>query len=561
MHRSLLLSGVVFIAALNPALAAEIKADLKLEQVTVNPRGAQLVRSGEVSLPAGAHEIVLENLPQGIAPASVQVEGKSDGDTEIGTVDVSVIALDPDAEATGERKALQDELDALARDRSRQDRIMQDAQFRRATLERLTGGFAAVPFANGDKPSLSPEQIGNLLLLTNRELSDISTAVLDAETAIEKINRREQVVQRKLQLLAQSPHASTRVAVQVSAAAPSKMTLSLKYTIQDAGWRPVYDARLDLPDASKSASLELVQRALVFQRSGEEWDGVALKLSTATVTGQTSAPVLEPVAIGPEPELKEKLMRRDGEISEQSAFNDATSAVSKSVAGGLAAPSPQPVRLREAEAVNAGFHAIYSIAGQSTVPNDGSLKSVRIGSKSVTPELRIDTVPQIDPAGYLTGVFKIGGDTPLLGGEVSLFRDGVFAGKAMMAQITPGEEAELGFGRDDLVRVTHREVENKAGSSGIITERNTLKRLYVSTLENLHTFPVKLHMSERMPYATHEEIKVEMLSETTKPTTVDPDNKRGILIWDIPLDPQGKSELTFGYSIVHPSDMKVAIPR
>lgn len=559
MDRSLLLSGVVFIAALNPALAAEIKADLKLEQVTVNPQGAQLVRSGEVSLPAGAHEIVLENLPQGIAPASVQVEGKSDGDTEIGTVDVSVVALDPDAEASGERKALQDELDALARDRSRQDRIMQDAQFRRATLERLTGGFAAVPFANGDKPSLSPEQIGNLLLLTNRELSDISTAVLDAETAVEKINRREQVVQRKLQLLAQSPQASTRVAVQVSAAAPSKMTLSLKYTIGDAGWRPVYDARLDLPQDNKPAKLELVQRALVFQRSGEAWDDVALKLSTATITGQTSAPVLEPVAIGPRPEPE--LAQLQSETSGEAAFNDATRAVRKSVAGGLAAPAPMVVRQREVEVVNAGFHAVYSIAGQSTVPNDGSLKSVRIGSKSVTPELRIDTAPQVDATGYLTGVFKIGGDTPLLGGEVSLFRDGVFAGKSRMAQITPGEETELGFGRDDLVRVTHREVENKAGSSGIITEQNTLKRLYVSTVENLHTFPVKVHMSERMPYSTHEEIKVDMLNETTKPTTVDPENKRGILIWDLPLDPMGKSEVTFGYSVVHPSDMKVAIPR
>jgi uncharacterized protein (TIGR02231 family) len=561
MPRNVLLSGVVFVAALNPALAEEIKVDLKLEQVTVNPRGAQLVRAGEIEVPAGAHEIILDTLPQGIAAASVQVEGKSEGDTEIGTVDVSTIALDPEAEASGELKALQDELEALARDRARQDRVLQDAQFRRSTLERLTGGFGAVPFANGDKPSMSPEQIGNLLLLTNRELSEISTAILDAQLAVEKINKREQVVQRKIQLLAQAPRAHTRVAVQVSAAAPAKMTLSLKYTVPNAGWRPVYDARLDLPADGKPASLELVQRALVFQRSGEAWDGVNLKLSTATVTGRTSAPVLEPVGIGPRPELKEEMVHMEADSVEQTALSDEKRAARKAVAGAVLSAAPRAVRQREAEVVNAGFHAVYTIAGQSSVPNDGSLKSVRIGSKTVTPELRIDTAPQIDPTGYLTGVFKIAGEAPLVAGEVSLFRDGVFAGKARMAQITPGEEAELGFGRDDLVRVTRRELENKAGSSGIITEQSTLKRLYVSNVENLHTFPVKVRMSERMPYSKHEDVKVEMLTDTTKPSAIDPDNKLGIVVWDIALKPDAISEVRFGYSVAHPADMKVAMPR
>ena len=105
----------------------------------------------------------------------MQVEAVSDSDAEIGTVDVSRIALDPEQEATGKRKSLQNELEGLVRDRARHERVRVDAQFRRATLERLTGGYAAVPFASGNKPAISPEQIGNLLLLTNRELSEISS--------------------------------------------------------------------------------------------------------------------------------------------------------------------------------------------------------------------------------------------------------------------------------------------------------------------------------------------------------------------------------------------------
>ena len=554
---SALLSGVLLSLYLAPATADEIRTELDLAEVTVNPRGAQLMRTGEVELPAGAHEVILDTLPQGIMAASVQVEGVSASDVEIGTVDVSSIALDPEQEATGKRKSLQDELEALARDRARHERLRIDAQFRRATLERLTGGYAAIPFAAGNKPAMSPEQIGNLLLLTNRELSEISSVVLEADQAIAQIGKREEVLQRQLQLLATTPNTRTRVAVQVSAAAPAKMTLSLKYSVPDAGWRPVYDARLTLPADGKPADLKLVQRALVFQRSGEPWDGVALKLSTATVTGRTASPVLQPVAIGPQPVMSRRA------VQTHESFSDTVDSqeMQSKTASGLAAPAPAPVRQQQAEITNAGFHAVYSIAGQTSVPNSGALKSVRIGARTVEPAIRVDTAPHIDPVGYLTGVFKIAGETPLLAGEVSLFRDGVFAGRSRMPQIAPGEEMELGFGRDDLVRVVRREVENTAGSSGIITEQSTLKRLYVTSIENLHTFPVEVHVTDRMPYSTHEEVVVEMLRETTVPSVTDPDNKKGIVVWDVPLKPQAKTEIKFGYTVVHPSQMKLAIPR
>ncbi|MGI9514819.1 MAG: mucoidy inhibitor MuiA family protein [Anderseniella sp.] len=553
--RCLLLSGCVLSLCLVPALADEVRAELDLTEVTVNPRGAQLTRTGEVELPAGAHEIVLDTLPRAVMAASVQVEGVSASNSEIGTVDVSTIALDPEQQVSGERKALQDELEALERDRARHDRTRINAQFRQATLERLTGGYAAVPFGNADKPAMSPEQIGKLLLLTNRELSEISAVMLAADEVIAQIDKREKVLRRQLKLLAATPRERTRVAIQVNAPEPGTMTLSLRYSVPDAGWRPVYDARLKLPADGKPAELNLVQRALVFQRSGEAWDGVALKLSTATVTGRTASPVLRPVAIGPLPDRARRA------VTTQESFSDTagSKALQPKAATGLAASAP--VRQRQAAIRNAGFHAVYSIAGQTSVPNNGALKSVRIGARTIRPAIRVDTAPHADPVGYLTGVFKIAGETPLLAGEVSLFRDGIFAGKARFRQIAPGEETELGFGRDDLVRVIRREVENTAGSSGIITEQSTLRRLYVTSIENLHGFPVQVHVTDRMPYSTHEEIVVEMLRETTEPSVIEPDNKKGIVVWDVPLEPQAKSEIRFGYTITHPSEMELSIPR
>jgi uncharacterized protein (TIGR02231 family) len=557
MKRTLLLAALASMALAAPGLAAEIPATLKLDEVTVNPRGAQLVRIGEVELPAGSHEVIIDTLPANIDASSVQVHGQSAGTSEIGAVDVSLKVVDPAAESASQRKQLEDEIEALGRDRERQQQALSDAEFRRKTLERLTGGFGAVPFASGDKPAMSPDQIRALLTLTADELAATSQATLDARAAIAKLDERVALLQRKLQELASSPSSRTRVAIQVSADEATTMSLSLSYTVPDAGWRPVYDARLALPkEAGSQAKLQLVSRAMVFQRSGESWDDVNLKLSTAQVSGRTSAPVLEPVAAGP----------RKPVVMQESLADQAEAPASGGVASNFsarrAAPAPmlQKVRQREAEVVNAGFHAVYTIAGRTSVPNTGAQKSVRIGTSDAAPAIRIDTVPMLDPQGYLTAVFKAQGETPMLPGEVSLFRDGVFAGKSRIGQVSPGEEVELGFGRDDLVRVNRRQVDDTAGSSGIISSQTTLSRAYRTTIENLHTFPVSVRMSERMPYSTHEDVKVDMARDTTSPARTNPDNKRGIVEWDVPLESGKKTEIRFGYTVSYPAQMSVVLP-
>jgi hypothetical protein len=95
MKRTLLLAALASMALAAPGLAAEIPATLKLDEVTVNPRGAQLVRIGEVELPAGSHEVIIDTLPANIDASSVQVHGQSAGTSEIGAVDVSLKVVDP----------------------------------------------------------------------------------------------------------------------------------------------------------------------------------------------------------------------------------------------------------------------------------------------------------------------------------------------------------------------------------------------------------------------------------------------------------------------------------
>ena len=75
---------------------------------------------------------------------------------------------------------------------------------------------------------------------------------------------------------------------------PTKVTVELSYVVPGARWTPAYQVKL-ARDGSK-ASIQL--RAHIAQKSGEDWKGVKLRLSTALPLRFTELPELSSIRIG-----------------------------------------------------------------------------------------------------------------------------------------------------------------------------------------------------------------------------------------------------------------------
>src|SRR5690606_29286651 len=73
-----------------------------------------------------------------------------------------------------------------------------------------------------------------------------------------------------------------------------RVRIKLHYFVPGARWAPSYTVRLDR--TMRKGSLEL--RAMVGQATGEDWQGVALTLSTALPQQWTELPKLESQRIG-----------------------------------------------------------------------------------------------------------------------------------------------------------------------------------------------------------------------------------------------------------------------
>ncbi|TYQ27828.1 DUF4139 domain-containing protein [Pseudanabaena sp. UWO311] len=116
-----------------------------------------------------------------------------------------------------------------------------------------------------------------------RDLQQQQTFASNANVA--KENELRKTIVARLQI-------SDRMAA--SLAIPDNLQLILEYFVQGAKWTPTYVCRLN--SATNTAAIAL--RALICQRTGEDWSGVQIELSTATPTGWCELPELPSLRLG-----------------------------------------------------------------------------------------------------------------------------------------------------------------------------------------------------------------------------------------------------------------------
>ena len=546
----------VFILAstvFTPAFAADITANSRIDAVTVFPSGAEIVRLAEANVEAGENTLIFSDLPGNLQMETIRVEGASLGKIEIGSVDSRVVAV-PSTATNAQRKSIESAIEALQDERAVLDQTISDAEYQKSLMQQLATNAFTPPPKEDEAKRFEPGDLGGLLDLVGSKLQTLSKLILDSRVRQRGIDRQIADLSNELQRLA--PQEGQRVVVTVHLAAPvaTAGTFKLKYRVAEAGWRPIYDARLVSPEKNAMAKIELVRRADVMQSTTESWNGVALTLSTARPLGATTAPDLGPAQIA----------AFDGGRGENYARSADMMDAAKPAAiaeEGLASQLRKEDDMAQAQAAVeiAGFQALYSIAGRVSVDNTGTAKKVRIDTNELEAQLTARAVPKLDPNAYLMASFTLNGETPLLPGVVLLYRDGVFMGQGNLPLLAPGEEAKLGFGADDLIKVKRVEVKRMSGEEGLISTSNVETRAYDITVKNLHDFTVPVTILDQIPYSTWEEVTVDVLPGMTAPSIRDFEKKRGVLAWNLDVEPKTEKTIKHGFKVTMPQDLKVGM--
>lgn len=536
--------------------AAEIELASKIDRVTVYPDGAVVTRLGKASLLEGVSQIVLRGLPASVDPASIRVEAQGNGAFSIGAVDVRQV---PGEARPALDQVLESKIRALQGEKARLSGEVSAIEAKRATIEnfgkvgpdKLGEGGKVLPVS--DWPAVF-DAIGTALVKVQGELLALRNRISDLDAEIAALEKARPVAPRASQ-------PKRDVAIAVEAKAPVAADIAVSYRVAGASWLPVYEARLTTGNSNGGAEIAFTRRAELRQRTGEDWSEVAVELSTTRSAQGTRAPELNPLRIAfyEPPVVYEERARLQKQDSERAARPPAMALAPAPIAPdqALGAAEPKKAEVQTASLSAGAYQASFTVPGRVSIPQDGSSKAVVLTQGKVKPELSARATPELEEKAYLEASFSHEDEAPLLAGEVYLHRDGAYIGKGRLSQVAPGDKVELGFGADDRLKVTRVPVRRRENDSGWLGATRTDQREFKTVVKSLHAQPVKLTVTERVPFSENSAITVELLSQSTPPTEKQVGDKRGVSAWTFELAPGAQKEIRLAYRIKYPGDREV----
>jgi uncharacterized protein (TIGR02231 family) len=508
---SLVTASLAVIAAFATAQAqaADLDAASAVDAVTVYPDGASVTRVITLDLPVGDTMLVAKDFPLTLDPSSLRVEGEAGAKLTIGAID----ARPPRAAPPVNLSEIDKRIETLKDQRADLAGAIAAANARRKFAERFAD---ASPAGIGDKGEARP------IAEWRAAFAAVSEEVAAADTVIRDAERKQREIDREIARLesdrATKPPSKLEVRIDLAAAAATKTTLRVTYSVRNARWTPLYDVRLDTGAKDRKPALELVRRAEITQATGEDWSNVALGVSTVRTARGGNAPDLN------------SLIVQYPQAPRPMASGAASDAARLRTMPAPMAPEQAAKRADEQEATVeiGGFQTTFKIPGRVSVGANEGAKSLRISTATIAPDLVIRSVPVLDPTAFLEASFKQGEDAPLLPGRVSIYRDGMFVGRGKMAAASKDETIRLGFGADEKVKIERSVVKRNEGPAGlIVTTSKTDERSFKTSVRNGHDFPIRIAIEDQLPVSENEEIQVEMLSSTTPPTATNVRDRRG----------------------------------
>lgn len=526
-----------------PAFADAIAATSAITAVTVYPDGAKLTREVSFTAPnAGSHELLVTDLPMDSDPGLIRL-APSEGLT-VGAFNLRADRLPPREDPlTPDQEAAKTAVEAaeaavgtaqLALEAVQAKVEAADAQAR--FLSSFTG--ALPDGATPDTIRSMATMIGTETLAARQaalaakaELPPAQKALTDAQEALAK-------AQAAYDALPGADLDYTALSVDVTATAAGKQVVTVTQYVGNASWQPVYDLNLTRQDGDR---LTLNRSVLVTQYTGEDWDGVALTLSSSRPAEQAAPSQLWPElrSIGPavpEEELARKTLGASDMAMLPAPMAEAAPAVT--VAG----------------VAMEGDTVVYNYPAPVTVATGAENLRLALDSLDFSPVVEAVAVPRIDRTAFVMASFTNASDEPLLPGQAMLFREGVLVGSTWLDVIAPGVETDVGFGALETLRVKREMPKRAEGETGVFTSANQQSESAVITVENTGNEAWPVRILDQVPYSEQDDLEIEV-SASPEPSETDVEGQRGILAWEFDLAAGGKETITLEQVLTWPEGM------
>ena len=252
---------------------AQQRVDSHIEGVTLFLEGAQVTRTAEATLSVGEQRLNFTGISSLIDANSLQVRAK-------GPFTVLAVECIEEFDSCAYEQRCKD----IEANINEQEEKLQKLNVRAKAIESEIDLLAR----NCSTQSTSVDVIRTITSFYAERTAELNEELLDVAKRVETTQERLTTLRRALRQEGESKDSMKSISVLVDASKACDAHFTIDYFVAGAGWLPFYEIRV----GDLTSPMTVVQRARVFQNTGEEWNNVALTLSSTRPSDGNIAPEL-----------------------------------------------------------------------------------------------------------------------------------------------------------------------------------------------------------------------------------------------------------------------------
>ncbi len=575
-----------------------------LHSVTVYRSGAELTHTTTATLKAGNNELVIDNISNGIDSNSLQIKAP---------LSITILHWEFSKDylvsntVSQRQQALEDSLQKVQETIARFDAAI-------SNTKELLEVLKLNRDIKGTQTGLSVAELQKLMDYYEAKWATLqNTLQLQTDKKSKAILLADKLNEQITEEQKKNTSTAGRLTLLVNAAMPVKAEFTISYIASNAYWTPYYDVRAD----NITQPLKLFYKAKIVQTTGIDWKAVKLSLSTATPSHKGIAPELSSWFLGyVNPSVNyETFTRKDlvgsvaglqvaapaslnevvvvgygtekerneanktytppapvyvvnGSIINQDAFqqidpnsikslNKLKIADAKATYGDAAAGGATVVELKSdlpdyIAVTNKTLNVNFAIDIPFDVPTNGKEQTATLQNIDAATLFQHLAIPKLDNEVYLIARLPDWEKLNLLPGEANIILEGTYVGKTFINPNNTTDTLNLTLGQDKRV-VVKRQKLSDFSSVKFLGSNKLQKFMYEITVKNNKIEAVNLLLKDQYPLSTNKDIEVE-LTEASEAVI---NKEKGLLSWQLTLQPNESKTLRFSYEVKYPKDKTI----
>ena len=313
--------------------------------------------------------------------------------------------------------------------------------------------------------------------------------------------------------------------------------IDLSYLVGNVSWQPFYDIRIK----DNKSNVQFFLKANIIQSTGEDWNNVNLKLTTAN-----------PAEGGVKPELQTNWLWFNNNLVVENVKINPDRRTRAMAAPLIDADDPTPsnykTKFAKPTVLQNMFNTEFETNIAYTIPSDNQNHQVDLTSFVQNAIYGYAVVPKLNKEVFVTAQVLANDLINQISGEANVYYDGTFTGKTFISPTT-NDTLLLTLGKDKRIQVERIKLKDFSSKS-LFGSTKKEQTTYEIKVKNTHKDTITLTIEDQIPVSSNSEIEVKLLEY--QGATYDANT--GKLTWKIELKADESKSVKFSFEVKHPKD-------